>query len=127
MFLQMIRFEWRYYQRQPSFYVTSLLFFLLAFFATASDNVQIGGGGEIWGNGPFAITRTITTMLIFSMFLVVNFVSSTALRNHASLMEELVCTKPVPPLSYQLGRFVGAYLVLVAVSRLIWWKRLITI
>ena len=45
MFLQMIRFEWRYYQRQPSFYVTALLFFLLAFFATASDNVQIGGGG----------------------------------------------------------------------------------
>ena len=67
MFLQMIRFEWRYYQRQPSFYITSLLFFLLAFFATASDNVQIGGGGEVWGNGPFAITRTITTMLIFSM------------------------------------------------------------
>ena len=55
MFLQMIRFEWRYYRRQPSFYVTSILFFLLAFFATASDNVQIGGGGEVWGNGPFGV------------------------------------------------------------------------
>ena len=83
MFGLMTGFELRYYLRQPSFYVTSILFFLLAFFATASDNVQIGGGGEVWGNGPFAITRTITTMLIFSMFLVVNFVSSAALRNHA--------------------------------------------
>ena len=119
MFLQMIRFEWRYYRRQPSFYVTSILFFLLAFFATASDNVQIGGGGEVWGNGPFAITRTITTMLIFSMFLVVNFVSSTALRNHLCLMEELVCTKPVPPLPYQLGRFVGAYLVVLFVFAMV--------
>ena len=119
MFLQMIRFEWRYYQRQPSFYITSLLFFLLAFFATASDNVQIGGGGEVWGNGPFAITRTITTMLIFSMFLVVNFISSTALRNHASQMEELVCTKPVPPFSYQLGRFTGSYLVVACVFAMV--------
>lgn len=119
MFLQMIRFEWRYYRRQPSFYITSILFFLLAFFATASDNVQIGGGGEVWGNGPFAITRTVTTMLIFSMFLVVNFVSSTALRNHLCLMEELVCTKPVPPLPYQLGRFVGAYLVVLFVFAMV--------
>ncbi len=121
MFLQMIRFEWRYYQRQPSFYVTALLFFLLAFFATASDNVQIGGGGvgEVWANGPFVVTRTVSVMLIFAMFLVVNFVSSTALRNHTHLMEELVCTKPVPPLPYQLGRFIGAYAVVAVVFAMV--------
>ena len=41
MLSKMFIFEWRYFVRQPSFYVTSMVFFLLTFFATISDNVQI--------------------------------------------------------------------------------------
>ena len=44
MFLNSLTFEWRYYLRQPSFYVTMLAFFLLPFLATTTDNVRIGGG-----------------------------------------------------------------------------------
>lgn len=115
MFWQLIRFEWRYYLRQPSFYVTSLLFFLMTFFAASSESVQIGGGGEVWGNGPFAISQTLLVMSIFSMFLVVNFVGSTALRNNASQMEELVYSKPLVSWQYQLGRFIGSYAVVALV------------
>jgi len=115
MFWQLIRFEWRYYLRQPSFYVTSLLFFLMTFFAASSESVQIGGGGEVWGNGPFAISQTLLIMSIFAMFLVVNFVGSTALRNNASQMEELVYSKPLVSWQYQLGRFIGAYAVVALV------------
>lgn len=115
MLWQLIRFEWRYYLRQPSFYVTSLLFFLLTFFAASSESVRIGGGGEVWGNGPFAINQTLLIMSIFSMFLVVNFVGSTALRNSASQMEELVYSKPLVSWQYQLGRFIGAYAVVALV------------
>ena len=68
MLWQSIRFEWRYYLRQPSFYVTSLLFFLMTFLAASSESIQIGGGGEVLGNGPFSVIRTLVTMLIFSMF-----------------------------------------------------------
>lgn len=115
MLWQLIRFEWRYYLRQPSFYVTSLLFFLMTFFAASSESVQIGGGGEVWGNGPFAISQTLLIMSIFAMFLVVNFVGSTALRNNASQMEELVYSKPLVGWQYQLGRFIGAYAVVALV------------
>ena len=52
MFGQMFMFEWRYFTRQPSFFVTCLIFFLLTFFATISENVQIGGGGNVVYNGP---------------------------------------------------------------------------
>ena len=55
MLWQSIRFEWRYYLRQPSFYVTSLLFFLMTFLAASSESIQIGGGGEVLGNGPFSV------------------------------------------------------------------------
>jgi len=115
MLLKMLAFEWRYFTRQPSFYVTCLIFFFLTFFATVSENVQIGGGGNVLYNGPFSIAQTLLIMSIFSMFLVVNFVASTATRNETNQMSELIYCKPMNPLSYQLGRFFGSLAVVVTV------------
>lgn len=115
MFALMTRFELRYYLRQPSFYVVSLLLFLISFLSVASDNVSIGGGGEVFKNGPYAIGQTLLTLSIFGMFLVVNFVGSSAVRNQQHQMEELIYTKPVSPFAYQFGRFFGSYLVVLLV------------
>ncbi|WP_019028542.1 ABC transporter permease/M1 family aminopeptidase [Colwellia piezophila] len=115
MLMKMFAFEWRYFTRQPSFYVTSLIFFLLTFFATVSENIQIGGGGNVLYNGPFSIAQTLLIMGLFAMFLVVNFVGSTATRNDTSQMSELLYSKPINPLSYQLGRFLGSFAVVATV------------
>ena len=115
MLMKMFAFEWRYLTKQPSFYVTSLIFFLLAFFATVSENIQIGGGGNVLYNGPFAIAQTLLILGLFAMFLVVNFVASTATRNETSKMSELLYSKPINPLSYQLGRFLGSFAVVATV------------
>ncbi|SFD39950.1 ABC transporter permease/M1 family aminopeptidase [Pseudoalteromonas denitrificans] len=115
MLAKMFLFEWRYFVRQPSFYVTSLIFFLLTFFATVSENIQIGGGGNVLYNGPFSIAQTLLIMGIFAMFLVVNFVASTATRNDTSRMSELLYSKPINPLSYQLGRFLGSFSIVATV------------
>ncbi len=115
MFLKMLRFEWRYFTRQPSFFVTSAIFFLLTFFATVSDNVQIGGGGNVVYNGPFAIGQTLLIMGIFAMFLTVNFVANTAIRNDQYQMSEILYSKPLNPLTYQLGRFFGSFAVVCTV------------
>lgn len=115
MLTKMFLFEWRYFVRQPSFYVTSAIFFLLTFFATVSDNIQIGGGGNVVYNGPFSITQTVCIMLLFSMFLVVNFISSTATRNETSGMSEILYSKPINPVSYQLGRFLGSFAMVATV------------
>ncbi len=111
----MLAFEWRYYTRQPSFIVTSLIFFLLTFFATVSDNVQLGGGGNVLYNGPFSIAQTLLIMGLFAMFLVVNFVATTATRNETYGMAEILYSKPINPLSYQLGRFLGAFAIVATV------------
>lgn len=115
MLLKMFAFEWRYFTRQPSFYVTALIFFLLTFFATVSESVQIGGGGNVVYNGPFSIAQTLLVMGLFAMFLVVNFVASTATRNESSQMSELLYSKPINPISYQLGRFLGSFAVVLTV------------
>ena len=43
MFLEIFRFELRYQFRQPLFWLSAMLFFLLAFGAVTTDAVQLGG------------------------------------------------------------------------------------
>ena len=119
MLTKMLAFEWRYFTRQPSFIVTGLVFFLLPFLAMTIENVQIGASANVNFNSPFAIAQSILILGVFSMFLVVNFVADTALRNDNSKMAEIVCTKPISPIGYQLGRFLGAYLVCVTIFAMV--------
>lgn len=119
MFINMLCFEWRYFAKQPSFVVTSLLFFILPYLAISIEAVQLSGGGNINANGAFAIAQAILIFGFFAMFLVVNFVADTAIRNDAVGMSELLYTKPIVPFSYQMGRFVGAYLMVLTVSLMV--------
>ncbi|WP_105253488.1 ABC transporter permease/M1 family aminopeptidase [Pseudoalteromonas sp. T1lg75] len=114
MLLKMLTFELRYFVRQPSFYVSSLLFFLLAFFATVSDKVQIGGS-NVNANSPYTILMMMVVLLIFALFAVVNFVASSTIRNDSEQMAELVYSKPIAQRSYHLGRFLGAFCVTLLV------------
>lgn len=119
MFTHMLGFEWRYFTRQPSFIVTCLVFFLLPFLAITIEQVQIGSGGNVLFNSPFAVTQIMLILSIFAMFMVVNFVAGTATRNHTSLMSEIIYTKPIKPFSYNLGRFLGAYLICLTVFTMV--------
>ena len=119
MFTQMLGFEWRYFIRQPSFIVTCLVFFLLPFLAITVEQVQIGSGGNVLFNSPFAVTQILLILSVFGMFMVVNFVAGTATRNHTSLMSEIIYTKPIKPFSYNLGRFLGAYLICLTVFTMV--------
>jgi len=119
MIFSMLAFEWRYFVRQPSFIVTCLIFFLLPYLSITIENVQIGGGGNVNFNSPFTIAQTMLILGFFGMFLVVNFVANTAIRNDTVLMSEILYTKPIKAFQYQLGRFLGAYLVVLAVMLMV--------
>lgn len=114
MFFNMLAFELRYFMRQPSFYVTSLIFFFMAFFISSSSKFPLGGA-NVHMNSPFSIMLLTVTFCTFAMFLVVNFVASSAIRNSESKMDELVFSEPVNPVPYQAGRFFGSYLVVLIV------------
>ena len=115
MLFKMMQSELRFFVRQPSFYVTSLILFLLTFLASVSDTVQIGGAGNVNVNSPFAIMQVVGTMSIFGIFLVVNFVGSAAIRDEISKFSELALSKPLDIVQYRLGRFLGAYIVTMIV------------
>jgi ABC-2 type transport system permease protein len=116
MFSAMLMFEWRYFTRQPSFFVTGILFFSLAFMAPSTG---MSFAGNVMKNGPYLTTFLMLFLGMFSLFLVVNFITDTALRDHSHFSTEIIYTKPIQPSSYHLGKFFGSFTVIAVIFSLV--------
>ena len=115
MFGPVAAFELRYQLKSPAFWVTFAIFLLLTFAATASDNVHIGSGGNVWKNSPFAIAQTLMIMTVFSIFILTAFVANvvvrddeTGLRADHPLDAHLALRLPVRPLHRRVPRRLPA-------------------
>ncbi|GMN04191.1 M1 family aminopeptidase [Erythrobacter sp. MTPC3] len=108
MFAKIALFELRYQIRNPVFWVALVIFFLLTFGATASDSIQIGGGGNVNVNSPFAILQTQMILSLFYMFVTTAFVANVVVRDDESGFGPMVRTTQVSKFSYLIGRFAGA-------------------
>lgn len=114
MFGKIARFELRYQLRNPVFWVALVIFFLLTFGATASDNIQIGGGGNIHKNAPVAILQTQLILTLFFMFVTTAFVANVIVRDDESGFGPMVRSTQVSKFAYLVGRFTGATLAALA-------------
>jgi ABC-2 type transport system permease protein len=119
MITKMFFFEWRYFTRQPSFYIASAIFFGMAFFTSGFNKLNDLFGSNIFINGPYFIAQIMGLLTFFSIFLVVNFIANTAIRDQQTGMDEILYCKPISPLPYQLGRFLGSFAVLLTVFSLV--------
>ncbi|MCW8125436.1 ABC transporter permease/M1 family aminopeptidase [Microbulbifer halophilus] len=112
MFTSIAKFEFLYQIRQPVFYVTSLVFFLLTFGATTVDSIQIGGGGgSTLINSPYAIIQTLMVMSVFSIFITTAFSANPVLRDRDMKMDGILFSAPIRKGDYLFGRFSGAFAV----------------
>lgn len=116
MFGKIAGFELRYQLKSPVLWITFLLFFLLTFFAVASDNVSIGGGGgNIHENSPFSITLSTGVMSIFAQFAVVAFVANVILRDVETGFGPIIQSTRMTKFDYMFGRFTGAFVASLVV------------
>jgi len=104
-------FEFRYQLRQPLFWIAFGLFFLLTFGAITSPDIQIGGGGNVLANSPYAIIQTLTIMSIFAMFATTAFVANVVVRDDETGFGAMVRSTRVKKHDYLIGRFLGAFAV----------------
>ncbi len=111
MFGKIAAFEFRYQLKNPVFWVVSIIFFLLTFGATASDNISIGGGGNLNINSPAAIITTSLILTIFFMFVTTAFVANVVIRDSESGFGPMVLSTRVKKFDYLIGRFTGAFTV----------------
>ena len=84
MFAKIALFELRYQLRNPVFWVATVIFFLLTYGAMASDDITIGGGGNVNANSPVAIVTTHMILTLFFMFVTTAFVANVIVRDEES-------------------------------------------
>jgi ABC-2 type transport system permease protein len=100
-------FELRYQLRNPVFWVAVAIFFLLGFGLTASENVQIGGGGAIHENAPFGIALALGLFCLFYQFVTTSFVANAIIRDEATGFGPIIRATSVTKTDFVLGRFLG--------------------
>lgn len=93
-------------------YIFIFILALMEFFATVSDNVQVGGAiGNVYRNSPYTLTLHVTIFCIFSLLMAAAFFNNAALRDHNNEFNEILFTTPLSKPGYFFGRFFGALLV----------------
>ena len=112
MFTEFLKFDLRYQWRTPLLWIGIAAFALLAFGATSSDSIQIGGSiGNVHRNAPFVIVQWMNIFTILGLFISGAFVGGTLLRDFEMGTSELFFSKPIGAKSYLLGRFTAGIIV----------------
>ncbi|HTE47643.1 MAG TPA: M1 family aminopeptidase [Gemmatimonadaceae bacterium] len=116
MFWTVFTFELAYWFKRPLTLLFFALFFLLAFFSTASDSfLSVGGTGQIHRNAPFALA-TATGVLTAIGQVITTAIAGTAVLRDAQLgTEELLFTTQISKAGYLLGRFVAAFAIMAVI------------
>ena len=124
MFAKIARFELGYQFRNPVFWVVTVLFFLLPFGAMTTEQIQIGGGGNIHKNAPVAIAQIMQILTLFYMFVTTAFVANVIVRDDESGFGPMVRSTRVTRFDYLMGRFLGAFvaaaITFLAIPLAIW-------
>lgn len=111
MLLGITGFEIRYQLRNPVFWVSIAIFFLLGFGITASENVSIGTPGAVHENAPYAIAIATAILSLFYIFVVTAFVANAIVRDDSSGFGPIVRSTSVTKTQLVLGRFLGGLIV----------------
>ncbi|MBW0145296.1 ABC transporter permease/M1 family aminopeptidase [Sphingomicrobium clamense] len=109
MIAKIAGFELRYHMKSPTFWVALLIFFLLGFGLTASDNVQINAGGALKENSPWSLHVLTGAASIFYLMVVTAFVANAIIRDDTTGYAPIVRATPVTERQMVLGRFLGGY------------------
>ncbi|WP_374551505.1 M1 family aminopeptidase [Flavobacterium sp.] len=109
-----IQFELKYWIKRPMVWIFLVINTLLVFFATASENVTIGGGiGNIYKNAPYVIQQYYMVLSIICLLMTTSFMNATANRDFQYGMYQFVFSSPIKKRDYFFGKFFGAALVAV--------------
>ena len=106
-------FEIRYQLRNPVFWVSAAIFFLLGFGLSASADISIGTPGSVQENSPFAITTALALMGLFYLFVITSFVANAVVRDDTTGFGPMIRATPVGRSRFLAGRFVGGLIVAI--------------
>jgi ABC-2 type transport system permease protein len=101
-------FEFRYQLKNPVFWVTAGIFFLLTFGAVTVEQIQMGDGGNVKENAPHANAMKHLIMSLFFMFVATAFVANVIVRDDDTGYGPIIRSTRITKFDYLFGRFIGA-------------------
>jgi ABC-2 type transport system permease protein len=111
MWREFFKFDVDYQLRQPLLWICAVLLALMAFGATTTDAVQIGGAiGNINRNAPVVVVKLLGAFSLLSMFIVTIFIAGAVLRDTDIGISDMLFATPMRKRDYLVGRF-GAGMV----------------
>lgn len=112
MFKEIFSFEFKSHLKRPMIYIFTLVNFTLAFMATISDKVRIGGANDaVFSNSPYVILSTSLLMTLIGIFTTTAFINTATLRDFENKFDGLIFTTSISKFGYLGGRFLAAFLV----------------
>jgi ABC-2 type transport system permease protein len=113
MLLGIAGFEIRYQLKNPVFWVSVAIFFLLGFGLTASENVSLGTPGSVHENAPYAIAMALSLMSLLYLFVITSFVANAIVRDDATGFGPMIRATSVTRNNFVLGRFLGGLIIAI--------------
>ncbi len=111
MLLGITGFEIRYQLRNPVFWVSIAIFFLIGFGIAASENISIGTPGAVHENAPYAIAVATAVLTLFYLFVVTAFVANAIVRDDSTGFSPIIRATSVTARQIVIGRFLGGLIV----------------
>jgi ABC-2 type transport system permease protein len=115
MFWNVFTFELAYWFKRPLTLLFFVLFFLMAFFSTASDAFLGVAGGQIHRNAPFVLATAIGILTAIGQVITTAIAGTAVLRDAQLGTEELLFTTRLSKSGYLLGRFAGAFVIVLVI------------
>ena len=116
MWLEFFKFDLRYQLRQPLLWVTALILGAMAFGASTSDSIQVGGAiGNVNRNAPVVIAQMLGTFSVISMFIVTIFLAGAVLRDSEIGISDKIFATPLRKNDYLIGRFLAGLIACLAI------------
>lgn len=109
MFREFFRFELSYWLRGWMVYIFFAAIALLFGLAAGSDAVSVSGvGSNTLRNSPFSVAMWYVSASLITSFMAAAIYDSSASRDFANKMSDILFSKPLSKWGFLLGRFLGA-------------------
>jgi len=115
MFATVFSFELAYWFRRPLTLLFFALFFLMAFFSTASDAFLGVASGQIHRNAPFVLAAAMGILTAIGQVITTAIAGTAVLRDAQLRTEEMLFTTQLSKTGYLLGRFSASFVVMVVI------------
>lgn len=106
-------FEIRYQLRNPVFWASIAIFFLIGFGLSASSNVSLGGTNGVHENAPYIVTLAMAVLGLFYLFVITSFVANAVVRDDTTGFGPMIRATPVGRSSFLAGRFAGGLAIAI--------------